>query len=63
MNHFYTNVAMVGNKFLVRGYENGLPVAYKEEYQPTLFVKSNRPTEYKTLNGEFVEPIQPGTIS
>ena len=62
MNHFYTNVAMVGNKFLVRGYENGQPVAYKDEYQPTLFVKSNRPTEYKTLNGEFVEPIQPGTV-
>jgi DNA polymerase elongation subunit (family B) len=62
MSDFYTNVALVGNKFLVRGYENGMPVAYKGEYQPTLFVKSNRPTEYKTLNGEFVEPIQPGTV-
>lgn len=59
---FYTNVQMIGNKFLVRGYENGEHVMFKEEYSPTLFVKSNKPTEYKTLEGEYVESIQPGTI-
>jgi len=59
---FYTNVQMVGNNFLVRGYENGKSVIFKEEFSPTLFVKSNKETKYKTLEGENVEPIQPGTV-
>jgi DNA polymerase elongation subunit (family B) len=59
---FYTNVQVVGNNFLVRGYENGKSVIFKEEYSPTLFVKSNRETKYKTLEGEHVEPIKPGTV-
>jgi DNA polymerase elongation subunit (family B) len=53
---------MIGNKFLVRGYENGEHVMFKEEYNPTLYVKSNKETEYKTLDGECVEAIQPGTV-
>jgi DNA polymerase elongation subunit (family B) len=60
---FYTNVQMVGNKFLVRGFDNGQHVMFKEEYNPTLFVKSNKPTKYKTLEGDCVEPIQPGLVS
>jgi DNA polymerase elongation subunit (family B) len=59
---FYTNVQMIGNKFLVRGYDNGEHVMFKEEYSPTLFVKSNKESKYKTLEGEYVEPIQPGTV-
>ena len=59
---FYTNVQMIGNKFLVRGYDNGEHVMFKEEYSPTLFVKSNKPTNYKTLEGEYVESINPGTV-
>jgi DNA polymerase elongation subunit (family B) len=53
---------MIGNKFLVRGYENGKHVMFKEEYSPTLYVPSKRETEYKTLDGEFVEPIKPGSV-
>ena len=60
--NFYTNVMMVGNDFLVRGYENGKRVQYREKFQPTLFVKSNRESEWKTLEGENVEPIQPGYV-
>jgi len=59
---FYTNVQMVGNNFLVRGYSNGRKVIYKEEFQPTLYVKSRKETGWKTLDGEDVEPIQPGTV-
>jgi DNA polymerase elongation subunit (family B) len=59
---FYTNVQMIGNKFLVRGYDNGEHVMFKEEYLPTLFVKSNKESKYKTLEGEYVEPIHPGTV-
>ena len=59
---FYTNVQMIGNKFLVREVVNGKREIYKEEYLPTLFVKSNRNTKYKTLEGECVEPIKPGSV-
>ena len=60
--NFYTNIQMVGNNFLVRGYENGEKKKYKEEFQPTLYVKSKKESKWKTLEGENVEPIQPGTV-
>ena len=59
---FYTNVQMVGDHFLVRGYENGKHFATREKFFPTLFVPSNKQTEYTTLNGEYVDPINPGTV-
>ena len=59
---FYTNVQMIGNNFLVREFENGKRTMYKQDYQPTLFVKSKRESKWKTLEGENVEPIQPGTV-
>ena len=39
---FYTNVQMVGDHFLVRGYENGRHFATREKFYPTLFVASNK---------------------
>jgi DNA polymerase elongation subunit (family B) len=60
--NFYTNVQMVGDHFLVRGYENGRHFMTREKFSPTLFVPSKKPTKYKTLNGEYVETIQPGTV-
>jgi DNA polymerase elongation subunit (family B) len=59
---FYTNVQMIGNQFLVRGYDNGEHVMFKEEYTPTLFVPSKKKTKYKTLEGDYVEAIQPGFV-
>ena len=59
---FYTNVQMIGNQFLVRGYDNGKQVMFKEEFSPTLFVPSKRETNYKTLEGECVEAIKPGSV-
>ena len=59
---FYTNVQVIGNDFLIRGYEDGKRVSYKEKFQPTLFVKSNKESKWKTLEGDNVEPIQPGTV-
>ena len=60
--NFYTNVQMIGNKFLFRGYEDGKHVMYKEEFSPTLFVPSKTKTKYKTLEGDYVEKIQPGSV-
>ena len=59
---FYTNVQMVGDHFLVRGYENGKHFATREKFYPTLFISSNKKTKYKTLEGEYVESVQPGTV-
>ena len=63
MNYrFYTNVQLIGNQFLVRGYENGEHFEFRDEFRPTLFVKTKKETKYKTLSGEPVEPIQPGNV-
>ena len=59
---FYTNVQMIGNQFLVRGVENGARYTQKDEFFPTLFVKSKKNTKYKTLSGEYVGAIKPGTV-
>jgi DNA polymerase elongation subunit (family B) len=53
---------MIGNQFLVRGYDNGKSVMFKEEYSPVLFVPSKKETKYKTLEGDCVEKIIPGTV-
>ena len=60
--NFYTNVQMVGDHFLVRGYENGKHFITREKFSPTLFVPSKKPTKYTTLQGEYVESIQPGSV-
>ena len=59
---FYTNVQMVGDHFLVRGYEDGKHFATREKFYPTLFVDSKRKTKYRTLDGLPVEPVEPGTV-
>ena len=59
---FYTNVQMVGDQILIRGYEDGKRYSNREIYKPTMFVSSKRETKYKTLTGDYVEPIKPGTI-
>ena len=59
---FYTNVQLIGNQFLVRGVENGKRFETRDEFFPTLFVKSKKDSKYKTLSGEAVEPINPGTV-
>jgi DNA polymerase elongation subunit (family B) len=59
---FYTNVQLIGNQFLVRGVENGRRYEHRDEFFPTLFVKSKKNTKYKTLSGESVETINPGTV-
>jgi DNA polymerase elongation subunit (family B) len=59
---FYTNVKQVGNYIYVRGYENGVSFKDRVEYKPTLYIKSKEASKYKTLQGEYLNPIKPGTI-
>jgi DNA polymerase elongation subunit (family B) len=53
---------MVGDHFLVRGYENGKHFMTREKFNPTLFVPSNKKTRYETLTGDYVEAVQPGSV-
>jgi len=59
---FYTNVQMVGDHFLVRGYEDGKHFMTREKFNPTLFVPANKKTKYQTLTGDYVEAVQPGCV-
>ena len=59
---FYTNVQLIGNQFLVRGVENGRRYEHRDEFFPTLFVKSKKDSKYKTLSGESVEEVHPGSV-
>ena len=59
---FYTNVQLIGNQFLVRGVENGKRYEHRDEFFPTLFVRSKKKTKYKTLSGVSVDAIKPGTV-
>jgi len=60
--NFYTNVVLVGNEILSRGYADGKHYKNREEFYPTLYVKTNKRTKFKTLEGNYVEEVKPGTI-
>ena len=59
---FYTNVQLIGNQFLVRGVENGKRFEIRDEFFPTFFVKTKKESKYRTLSGEAVEEVKPGTV-
>lgn len=59
---FYTNVVVWGGKVLYRGIDDGRRITQKVDYHPSLFIKSQRPTKYTTIHGEYVDRIRPGTI-
>jgi len=60
---FYTNVTQRGKYILYRGIgEDGSPFQRKEEFRPTMFVPAKEKTKFRTLDGVYVEPIQPGNI-
>ena len=58
MIKYYTNVAMVGNNILYRGVKDGRRVKMKIGYTPTLFLPAKKETKFKTLNGEYLEPMK-----
>ena len=59
---FYTNVAVRGENVLYRGYENGKSVQIKIPYNPTIFLPTQKETEWRTLNGTPVEPFCAGNM-
>jgi DNA polymerase elongation subunit (family B) len=58
MTNYYTNVAAVGNNILYRGVKDGRRIKMKIAYEPTLYLQSNKPTKFKSLGGDFLEPMK-----
>lgn len=56
---FYTSVARFGNKILYRGYnDNGSPIIHKYDFKPKLFVRDEKSTTWKSLDGVPISPIE-----
>ena len=62
MSKYYTNVAVHGNHILFRGVNNGRRVKGKVPYSPTLFLQSNKNSEWRSLFNEPLEPMKFETI-
>jgi DNA polymerase elongation subunit (family B) len=58
MTKFYTNVLCVGNNILYRGVKDGRRIKLKIAYEPTLYLPSKTPTQFKSLLGEYLEPMK-----
>ena len=58
--NFYTNVQLVADTILYRGYENGERVLYRDSFSPILFVPSQKQTNFKNLDEKYVKPIKFG---
>ena len=62
--NFYTNIDRYGKNLLYRGYADGRPVQKKVEFQPTFFIPDNAgKSDWTTLFGRPVAPMQPGNMS
>jgi len=55
---FYTNVNVIGDTAYVRGYDGSKRFDLKAPFHPYLFVNSNKKTNYRTLDGKYVERIE-----
>lgn len=60
---YYTNIAVSGNNILYRGIKGGRRVKLKTSYSPSLFIHTNKNSEFKTLSGDNLEQIKFNTIS
>jgi len=59
---FYTNITRWGNQLLLREFANGDRICRRIKYSPTLYMKVAKPTNYKTLTGDYVTPVKHETM-
>ena len=55
--NFYTNVQLVSDKILFRGYKDGEQVMYRDTMSPVLFVPTEKSSKFKTLDDKNVKPL------
>ena len=64
MKSFYTSVELIRNRICYRGYnENGHPIQHRYEFEPSLFLPSNKETGWKSLEGDHLAPKKFGSPS
>jgi len=63
MSKFYTHFTRRGNNILEIGYENGKKYAKKVGYNPTVYMSTDKPTGWKTLDGKNVLPKEMDNMS
>ena len=59
MSKFYTNLVLLGDDILYRGYEHGKPVQYREKSKPVMYLvpqAQSKPSNYHTLDGRKAYP-------
>jgi len=59
---FYTNFYSRGDIVFIRGYDNGSRIVDRIDYSPTLYLPTRRSSEWQTVHGEPVEPMELGSI-
>ena len=52
---FYTNVQNLGGTILYRGIMDGKRVKQRIDYAPSLYLPSKKPTQFKNLQGQFLD--------
>ena len=56
--NFYKNVIEHKGKLLIRGVLNGKDYKEKIDFGPTLYALTQEHSQYKTLQGQFLKPIE-----
>jgi DNA polymerase elongation subunit (family B) len=58
---FYTNIHLIGNDILIRGYRNGERYSHRIPYKPKLFVPSND-GDWQSIDGRKLGVVEQGSI-
>ena len=59
MKRFYTAIDYHMGRVLYRGYsDSGNPVLERHKFSPTLFRPSQKPTGWKSIHGDHVQPVE-----
>jgi DNA polymerase elongation subunit (family B) len=61
--NFYKNVIVHRGKLLIRGVLNGKDYSEKLDFSPTLYALTQEESEYKTLQGQNLKPIEFSSIA
>ena len=61
--NFYKNVIVHRGKLLIRGVLNGEDYSEKLDFSPTLYALTQEESEYKTLQGQNLKPIEFSSIA
>lgn len=58
MSDFYTNVQCIGNNIFYIGVKNGKKIRTKVPFEPTLYVPSKNKSNFRNLDGQYLESMK-----